>query len=686
VTSAAVEAQASFVRSICRCCTAGCGIIAEVHGGDLVSVRGDPGHPNSRGYLCPKGHELPWSHGRPDRLDHPLLGGERVTWAAALDDIAAKLRQVIDGHGPDAFGWFVGNGTASDHLGGAALQTLCGKLGSTRSYSAATIDIAPSWQLAEMVTGSYQLLPRWRWDDPDSRLVLWLGANPAVSHGYQTLMPDPVRRIRAFRGRGGQLWVADPRLTKTASLADHHLQIRPGTDHVLLAYLVQELISTGTVSAEFRASMSEGEAARLRRAVEPFGMERACAGTGLRAAELAALAGAIRSAGRIAVIIGTGITFQRDALLTEWLRWLLLLATGSLDKPGGMWFSPGWFQPFDAADQPSSRSTPELPRSPARPELSRVAGQLPAISIPDDADAGHLRGLFVSGGNIATSFPQPERVARSLGRLDMLVVLDVISSPTAALATHVLPVTGQMERMDVVQASSPRMMVAPRVVPPSGERRPVWWVAAQLGRRLGTDVLGGLDPDHVTEEELTRQYFRAGRQDLGDPVDAGPDGIALPVVHGYMAGRVLPGGRWRIFLPELVGRLEGKARGQDPDAAHLDFISGRRLRRNGSLDFVPSAKRSDRPEVFMHPADATARGLTAGELVLVTSGSGSVAAELALDPGLRLGSVTMNQGWAEANVSRLVSLYDGVDPLTGQPAMSALKVSVRSAHGDARTG
>ena len=132
--------------------------------------------------------------------------------------------------GPEVFGWYVGNGTASDHLGGWALSALSQGLGSSRSYSAASIDIAPSYKLAEIVTGTYLLLPRWRWNDPSVKVVLWFGGNPAVSHGYQTLMPDPVRRIRSFRNRGGRFWVIDPRLTRTGSNADRQLQIRPGRD------------------------------------------------------------------------------------------------------------------------------------------------------------------------------------------------------------------------------------------------------------------------------------------------------------------------------------------------------------------------------------------------------------------------------------------------------------------------
>lgn len=142
------------VRSVCRCCTAGCGVVAEVRGTEVVAVRGDPARPNSRGCLCPKGHELPSSSTRPDRLDRPTMRGRAASWDDALDDIAAGLARIVAEHGPDAWGWFPGNGSPADHLGGSTLLRLGAQLGSSRSRSAATIDIAPSYQMAEFVDPS----------------------------------------------------------------------------------------------------------------------------------------------------------------------------------------------------------------------------------------------------------------------------------------------------------------------------------------------------------------------------------------------------------------------------------------------------------------------------------------------------------------------------------------------------
>src|SRR6266568_4506034 len=97
------------VRSFCRICTSTCGILVELDGEDVVRVHGDREHPLSRGYTCPKGRSLPQMHHHPDRIEHPLLRGADgllapATWDACLDDLATRLRTIIDAHGPAAVG------------------------------------------------------------------------------------------------------------------------------------------------------------------------------------------------------------------------------------------------------------------------------------------------------------------------------------------------------------------------------------------------------------------------------------------------------------------------------------------------------------------------------------------------------------------------------------------------------
>jgi anaerobic selenocysteine-containing dehydrogenase len=678
------EATETEVRTCCRCCPAGCGILVAVApDGRVTGVRGDRDHPISHGYTCAKARALPDFHHHPERLDRPASHGAATGWSEALDDLAGRLRGLIERDGPDSVGLYRATGTSPDTLGRRAGERFVRELGSQQYYSAATVDVAPAWRAAEMVTGGgRELTPVWVPEDPAARLVLLVGCNPVVSHGYLTLLSDPIRRLRAVQRRGGQVWVSDPRRTETARLADGHLACRPGTDAVLLAWLVHELLlHGGTGDPEELAERVDAEhLAALRPALAPFTVERTATVCGVPVAELARLLDAVRRAGRIGVVAGTGVTFGRHALVTEWLRWVLLIVTGSLDRPGGMWFNPGWMAALEQRERwdhvPPEGSVAPGPRS--RPDLPRLFGQSPCAALVDEIEAGNLRALLVAGGSPLTAFPDPERTAAALRSLDVLAVVDVVANPLTALATHVLPCTGQLERTDLVVLE--RTMVAPAVVTPGRDRRPCWWIFDQLGRRLGVDALG-LSPDVPHEEEAMLRALAGASRDGADALfAAGSHGMASPRLHGWVRDRALPGGRWRLVPPGMLDRLAGLL-DDDPGAGGggrgLRLVSRRQVNANNATRYVPVERSSERPMALVHPEDAAACGVGEGDAVEVRSASGQVTVTVQLDGGLRPGTVSVPHGWYDANVCRLTSATD-VDPLTTQPQMSGYPVSLHA--------
>ena len=103
--------------TFCRICEAHCGMIATVEDERVVKLRPDPDHALSRGYACPKGIAMLDVQNDPDRVTHPLRKRpdgtfERVSWDDALDDIGARLRAILERHGPAALGWYMGNPAA----------------------------------------------------------------------------------------------------------------------------------------------------------------------------------------------------------------------------------------------------------------------------------------------------------------------------------------------------------------------------------------------------------------------------------------------------------------------------------------------------------------------------------------------------------------------------------------------
>ena len=653
--------------TFCRICAAACGIVVTTDGEAVLRVRGDRDHPVSRGYTCSKGRALPTWHHAPARLDRPRLRGIDVGWDDVLDDLGAEVGAVVAAAGADAVALYLATGMAYDSAGQIASTMWLAGLGSSAFYSAATVDNAPVLVAAELVAGHPMLNPVWQ--PAGHGLLLVVGCNPVISHGYGTTLPDPVRYLRDHRGGGGRLWVVDPRRTETAALADRHLAVRPGADVEVLASLCAGLLASGADEAELTRHCNPEEVLALRQALEPFSLERAATAAGIAAHDLAALLEDLRlHRGRVAAFCGTGTTMARDGVLVEWLRWVLLILTGSLDRPGGMRFNRGAVQRL----RPPKAVTPGPgPRS--RPELRRIAGQLPAVALADEIEAGHLQALVVTGGNPLHAFPEPDRLRRTLATLPVLAVVDVANNELVEMATHVLPATGQLERADLSPTEHVSLrsgiQATPAVVSPVGLRRPTWWIMAMLGRRGGVDLLGGRDPDDVTDESFLSSMLARSPLDPATVWANGPHGTDVDVEHGWVRTTMLPGGRWRIAPPELIERLAVRS----APASGLRLIPRREMEWSNSIRHAAP----ERPaELLMSPADAVAASLVDGEQVEIRSRHGETTATLRIDDTIVEGAVSLPHGRTASPVGRLTSASHDVDPLTGMPHTSGFSVTV----------
>lgn len=669
--------------SFCRICAAACGIVVTVQGDRVLEVRGDPEHPISRGYTCPKGRAIPGFHHRPDRLDGPRLGAVPAEWDTVLDDLADRIAAVRAEHGNDAVGGYLATGLAYDLNGWMTAERFLGLLRTKQRYTPVTIDNAAILRAAELVTGQMQLSTVW--NPEDSRLLLVFGSNPVVSHGYGTALADPITRIRDFRRAGGELWVCDPVRTETAVLADGHLAVRPGTDHLVLAWLVRELLAEGGDAEELAAHADPEDLVTLRVLLAPCTRERVAHAADVAPAELDALLDAVRRAGRLACFVGTGVVMHEHGLVAAWLRWVLLAVTGSFDRPGGMRVNPGVLFPLRGRrPEPSPPDGWTEPGPPSRPDLPRWAGQYPCAALVDEIEAGNLRALVVLGGNPLAAFPDPDRTARALASLDVLAVADVVDHELTALATHVLPATAQMERADLPMIEGVALGTGTQftdaVVAPGAQRRPVWWMLGRLGRRLGLDVLDGLDPDATDDRALLARIAARGAIDADALFAAGPRGVAGPPPEfGWVHDEVLPAGRFRLAPRVLVDRLAGEIAALDGDRAATVLVPRRQLRSMNSARYASAARPEDPPWVRASVADAVGWGLADGDAVEVTSAHGSLRGTVRVDDRLRPGVVSISHGWVDVNVGRLTSVVDAVDPLTGMICQGAIPVTVRPA-------
>lgn len=699
----------------CNLCEAMCGLRIETDGQRVTSIRGDDDDPFSRGYLCPKATALKDLHEDPDRLRAPMKregkAWRAIGWDEALDEAARGLHAVRTKHGRNAIATYAGNPTT--HNTGAILfsSMFLRALGTQSRFSATSVDQLPHMLAAHWMFGHQLLLPVPDVDRTDFLLVL--GANPLASNGSLMTAPGMKHRLDALRQRKGRLVVIDPRKTETAERADEHHFIRPGTDALLLAALVNEVLRAG--ATPLRAELADG-LEPLRTAVARFTPEFVAARTGIGAETIRRLAHDFRTA-RTAVAYGRmGTSVQPYGTLCAWLVNALNIVTNNLDRAGGAMFP---MPPFDPRWLPRAMSVGPGSygrwRSRVR-GLPEVGGELPVSTMAEEMltpGDGQLRALVTSAGNPVLSTPNGAQLDRALSGLEFMVSIDPYLNETTRHAHLILPPPSPLERLhfDVVFPMLAVRTVArhsPAVFEPGPDARHDWQIFVELGKRL--DALRGAPMRQRLTWAAMERLGPERLLDLGLRLGSrgGLGGLSLKQVaaheHGMDLGPLEP-----VFPSRLktkTKRVQLAPRELVTDLARLDalvaeqstglVLINRRHTRDCNSWLHNAAKLVSGPArctLLMHPDDATARSLEAGALVTVRSRVGEVTVAVEVSARMMKGVVSLPHGYGHGREGvrlRVASAHAGVsvndlsdelrvDPLSGNAALSGVPVHVERA-------
>jgi anaerobic selenocysteine-containing dehydrogenase len=663
------------VVTFCRICEAHCGMVATVDDGVVTKLRPDPDHPLSRGYACPKGIAMTEVQNDPDRVLHPLKrkpdgSFERVSWAAAMADIGARLRTLRDDRGPDSIGWYMGNPGAFSYAHTLWVKGFLDALGSPHYYSAGSQDVNNRFAASALLYGTPLLVPI-----PDlarTSFLLMLGANPLVSHGSVLTAPRVRDQLHDVVRRGGRVVVVDPRRSETAR-AHEHVAVRPDTDAWLLLSLLHVIFEEGLEdwSALVHQSTGYGWLREVAAAHSPEATEER---TGVPAQTVRALARDLATADSAAVYGRTGSCLGRFGTLVAFLLDTLNVVTGNLDAPGGWVFGRPAIALDEVAEQ-TGLATYGSWRSRIG-GFPDVLGAAPASLMHreiEEPGPGQMRALFVSAGNPVMSVPDDDALGRALPKLDLFVSLDLYVTETNQRADYVLPATTFLEREDIPLAflglyTTPFVQWTEPVVEPRGEARDEWTVIDALAAELGVSArptkelrrLGRLGRA-LTPTRLVDLLLRTGPE--GDWFGLRRGGLSVAKLrkrpHGVVVDEHIatgvrrrkvrhPGGKVRLDPPEIraeVDRLVA-ANGHDPDFP-LSLIGLRELRSHNSwMHNAPLLMRGGRTHALrVNPADAERHELADGDVVRVASKSGSVEVPVKVTDEMTEGTVALPHGW-----------------------------------------
>jgi anaerobic selenocysteine-containing dehydrogenase len=704
----------------CHLCEAICGVEIRLRGSEILSIRGDEKDPFSRGHICPKALGLKDVHEDPDRLRRPMrrtaTGWEEVSWEEALDEVAARLVAVQREHGADAVATYIGNPQVHNYSGLLGGVRFLRALRSRNRYSATSVDQLPHHLTAYLLYGHQLMIPV-----PDidrTQFLLVIGGNPVVSNGSLMTAPDVTRRLKDLRARGGRLVVVDPRRTETADIADTHLFVTPGSDALMLLSMLQVLFAEGRVAPGALADFIDGIEA-IGELVRPFTPESTATATGIDAEALRHLTRDF-AASPSAVCYGRmGVSTQRFGALCQWLIQLLNILTGNLDRVGGAMFTRPAFDMVGlggAFGQPGSFGK----RRTRVRGLPEFGSEFPVSALAEEIltpGRGRIRALVTSAGNPVLSTPNGRRLEEALAQLDFMVSIDPYLNETTRHAHLILPPTSGLERdhfdlvfhvlavrntvkyskalFDKPRGALHDWEILHRLTERIGEadpaRRPGWparlmsrWLTPKRSVALGIRLSGRGAGWNPFSRGLTLSRIAAQ-----------PHGIDLGPLEPCLPRRLkTPARRIDLAPKPLVADLQRLSGAAQSAAAGVLHLIGRRDPRtnnswlHNSRRFVKGPQRCT---LLMHPADAAARGLAAGDVATVTSRSGSV--DIAVEPSdeMMRGVVSIPHGWGHHRPGtrlQVAAAHAGVsandltdetfiDELCGNAALNGVAVTVR---------
>jgi anaerobic selenocysteine-containing dehydrogenase len=659
-------------------CPDACSVLVTVEDGRAVRIGGNPEHPVTRGFLCAKVSKYLERVYSPERLLYPMrrvapkgVGGpeafERISWDAALEAVAERLQRAAAEFGsesilPYSYGGTLGqiNGNAMDRrffhrLGASQLQrTICSEAGEAGliSVNGAKYGVAPQ-------------------DFRHARYIVVWAAN---IHGNNIhLWPF----IEEARRDGAKLVVIDPFRTRTARLADWHLQIRPGTDAALALGLMRCIIEEDLYDKDFVARHTFGFDELRKRAAE-YGPQRVAEITGLAADDIVRLAREFARSQPAVIRLNYGVQRSEHGGMAVRAIAMLPAITGAWRRlGGGMTLSTsGTFKLNKMALMRSELMIKAL----GRPARSLNMNQLGKLLTDPQLDPP-VKALFVYASNPAAVCPNHNLVIEGLKRSDLFTVVhEQFLTDTTDYADIVLPATTFLEHKDLVTSYGHlSIQLSEQAIQPQGESCRNTELFRRLATRIGfddeclrasddemiDDALSSGDAwlEGITRETLERAHWMELRvprtnqpqqADIGLAGDPGNQGAYLPFANGFATAS----GKAELYSEALA------AAGIEPVAEFTPATESRHtalaaqyplelLGRkrdnflNSTFANLESLQRLERRgELQMNEADAAPRGIADGDALRVFNGRGELQLRARVDNSVPAGVVAAHLHWA----------------------------------------
>jgi len=681
------------VTTTCAYCGVGCGLRAELKGNEVVRmVPWKDGRANE-GHACVKGR-FAWGYTtHPDRITKPMIRAKisdpwrAVSWNEALSHAAAEFRRIQQRHGRNSIGGIVSSRCTNeeDYLVQKLVRTA---FGNNNVDTCARVCHSPTGYGLKQTLGESAGTQTFKSVEMADVIVV-IGANPSDAH------PVFASRLKRRLREGARLIVIDPRAIDLVSSphvrAEHHLQLRPGTNVAVLTALAHVIVTEALVDQPFVAERCEAKAFAdwrefvARPANSP---EALAAASGVPPAEVRAAARLYAGAANAAIYYGLGVTEHSQGSTAVIAIANLAMATGNVGREGvGVNPLRGQNNVQGSCDMgsfphelPGYRHVSDTPtRESFEREWAVAIQPEPGLRIPNMFDAaldGSFLGLYCQGEDPAQSDPNTQHVVAALSAMECVVVQDLFLNETAKYAHVFLPGASFLEKDGTFTNAERRISRVRRVMPPLSGKAD-WEVTMALANALGY-AMHYEHPSQIMDEiaRLTPTFAGVSYDKLERvgslqwPCnDAAPDGTPTMHVDSF-AG--LRGGKGRFLITQYVPTDEKVTRRfpllLTTGRVLSQYNVGAQTRRTANTDFYGA----DLLEI--HPHDAEERGIRDGDRVGIESRAGTTTLPATLTERVPPGVVYTTFHFPESGANVITT--DNSDWATNCPEYKVTAVQV----------
>ncbi len=611
-------------------------------------------NPYTGGKLCSKMVNFPNDVTfHPDRILTPLKRTgdkgkgqfEKINWGQAINEVALKLKSIIDVKGgeailPYSFGGNQGL-VQSDaipnrffaHIGASQLErTICG--------SAAVAGVLAA---NGQTTG---VLPE---DIIHSRYIVLWGTNPMLSN--QHLWPF----IQKARDNGATTVVVDPFRSQTSEEADWHIQPQPGTDTALALGLMHVLLAENLQDQEYIDLYTVGFE-ELKEHVQKFDPGSVAQITGLEKETIISFAREYAQSSPSLIRVLIGMEHQVNGASAFRAVAMLPALTGAWRHFGGGLMH----MTYELFGEALNWESINLPKSLANPKTRSINMIELGKALNDGTLNPAIAALFVFNSNPAVTTPNQNLVLKGLERSDLLtIVSEHFMTDTARYADYIFPATTVLENWDVLDSwGTPYLNINEPAIAPLGESKPNSELFRLLASEMGysesylyeTDidiVKKTVDSNHTYMKGITFESLRKkGGQKLNLP------GRWMPHAEGNFKTK---SGKCHFYDADIEPPLPNytpiayskKDTAQYP--LHLLTLKTPKYFLNSSHANVKHVlEKEGKPCLEINPYDASARNIADGEELKVFNQRGMVYLTARVSQKVRQGVVCMPQGFWSA--------------------------------------